>query len=327
MHRRKLGRINHHSSIVTLGAAGLGRADLPQAVVDQAVEQALAAGVNHLDIAPTYGNAMEHMAPWMPRLLDEGWFIGAKTRGRTREEAWENIRSCQQRLGVKTFDLFQLHSVVDFDDLDQVTQPGGGLEALIEMRQQGLTPLHRHHRPRPPPPPPSSWKPSTDSTSTPLCSPSPPPSTSTPTIAATPGPLLDACQQRNVGVQTIKMLARGGWGDGPQELSCWYDPHREQPQIDQGPLVGPSQPVHTAPSTGETTLLPRIFSAAKRFRPLDAAGQTAALAAQHPPRPEPASPSQPQPSSSASQSRRGTPCGYPWAGCAAVLKARPPLSA
>ena len=139
MQRRQLGRIDHHSSVVTLGAAGLGREDLPQAEVDQAVELALAAGVNHLDIAPTYGNAMEHMAPWMPRLREEAWFIGAKTGQRSRQDAWDNIRSCQQRLGIETFDLFQLHAVVDLDDLDQVTQPGGALEALIEMREQGLT--------------------------------------------------------------------------------------------------------------------------------------------------------------------------------------------
>ena len=286
MQRRKLGRVDHHSSIVTLGAAGLGRADLPQAQVDQAVEQALAAGVNHLDIAPTYGNAMEHMAPWMPRLREEAWFIGAKTGARTRQAAWENIRACQQRLGVETFDLFQLHAVVDLDDLDQVTQPGGALEALIEMREQGLT---RYigitgHGP---------LVPSVqlealnrfdfDTIMFPLAA----------AIYLNPDyrrdarALLAAAQERNVGVQVIKMLARGGWGDGPQELSCWYDPHRDQPQIDQALWWVLSQPVHTAPSTGEITLLPRIFSAAQRFQPLTPAQQSAALAAQHPPRPEP----------------------------------------
>lgn len=286
MQRRKLGRLHHHSSIVTLGAAGLGRADLPQSVVDTAVEQALAAGVNHLDIAPTYGNAMEHMAPWMPRLRDEGWFIGAKTRGRTRREAWDNIRSCQQRLGVQTFDLFQLHSVVDFDDLDQVTQPGGAIEALLQMRDQGLTRyigITGHGPLAPAVQLEALNRFDFDTVMFPLAA----------AIYLNPDyrrdaqALLNACQQRNVGVQTIKMLARGGWGDGPQELSCWYDPHREQPQIDQALWWVLSQPVHTAPSTGETTLLPRIFSAAKRFRPLSPAQQSAAIAAQHPPRPEP----------------------------------------
>ena len=140
MQRRQLGRVNHQCSVVTLGAAGLGRENLPQSEVDQAVELALAAGVNHLDIAPTYGNAMEHMASWMPRLREEAWFIGAKTgNAHAVRTPGDNIRSCQQRLGIETFDLFQLHAVVDLDDLDQVTQPGGALEALIEMRDQGLT--------------------------------------------------------------------------------------------------------------------------------------------------------------------------------------------
>ena len=286
MERRKFGRVNHHSSVVTLGAAGLGRENLPQAEVDQAVELALAAGVNHLDIAPSYGQAMEHMAPWMPRLREEAWFIGAKTGERTRQAAWESIRSCQQRLGVETFNLFQLHAVVDLDDLDQVTQPGGALEALIEMRDQGLTRyigITGHGPLAPSVQLEALNRFDFDTLMFPL------------TAALYLNPdyrrdaqaLLAAARERNVGVQVIKMLARGGWGDGPRELGCWYDPHREQPQIDQALWWVLSQPVHNAPSTGETTLLPRIFSAANRFRALSPAEQAAAIAAQRPPRPEP----------------------------------------
>ena len=81
---------------------------------------------------------MERMAPWMSRIRDKV-FLGAKTAERTKREAWENIRSCQRRLGVDTFDLFQLHAVKSMKELDAVTGPGGALEALIEMRDQGLT--------------------------------------------------------------------------------------------------------------------------------------------------------------------------------------------
>ena len=59
MEKRKLGRVAHASSVVTLGAAGLGREDLSQAEVDAAVQLAVDHGVNHLDIAPSYGRAMD----------------------------------------------------------------------------------------------------------------------------------------------------------------------------------------------------------------------------------------------------------------------------
>ena len=245
MQRRQLGRIDHHSSVVTLGAAGLGREDLPQAEVDQAVELALAAGVNHLDIAPTYGNAMEHMAPWMPRLRDEGWFIGAKTGQRSRQDAWDSIRSCQQRLGIETFDLFQLHAVVDLDDLDQVTQPGGALEALVEMREQGLTRYIGI----------TGHGPLTPSVQLEALNRFDFDTVMFPLTAALylnadyrrdAQALLAAARQRNVGVQVIKMLARGGWGEGPRELSCWYDPHREQPRSTR-PSGGSSRNPSTPP--------------------------------------------------------------------------------
>ena len=262
MQRRQLGRIDHHSSVVTLGAAGLGRENLPQAEVDRAVQLALQAGVNHLDIAPTYGNAMEHMAPWMPRLRDEGWFIGAKTGGNAHARTpGRTSAACQQRLGIETFDLFQLHAVVDLDDLDQVTQPGGALEALVEMRDQGLTRyigITGHGPLAPSVQLEALNRFDFDTVMFPL--------TAALYLNADyrrdAQALLAAARQRNVGVQVIKMLARGGWGEGPRELSCWYDPHREQPQIDQALWWVFSQPVHTAPSTGETSLLPRIFSAA-----------------------------------------------------------------
>ena len=41
MEKRKLGRVAHASSVVTLGAAGLGREDLSQADVDAAVQLGL----------------------------------------------------------------------------------------------------------------------------------------------------------------------------------------------------------------------------------------------------------------------------------------------
>ena len=108
MEKRRLGRTGHESTVVTFGTAGIGR--VTQETADVAVGQVLDHGVNHIDIAPTYGEAMERLAPWMPKIRDKV-FLGAKTRERGRESAWRNIESCMERLGVESFDLFQLHSV------------------------------------------------------------------------------------------------------------------------------------------------------------------------------------------------------------------------
>ena len=78
MEKRRLGRTGHNSTVVTFGTAGIGRVSQP--VADTAVEQILAHGVNHVDIAPSYGEAMERLAPWMPKIRDRV-FLGAKSAG------------------------------------------------------------------------------------------------------------------------------------------------------------------------------------------------------------------------------------------------------
>jgi len=222
----------------------------------------------------------------MPDIRDDV-FLGAKTTDRTRDEAWRDVEQMMKRLNVENFDLFQLHSVGTIPELDKATASGGALETLIEMREQGLTRWLgiTGHGPQVP----STILESLnrfdfDTVMFPLAA----------AICLNPDyrrdaeALLNACQQRNVGVQTIKMLARGGWGDGPQELSCWYDPHRDQPQIDQALWWVLSQPIHTAPTCGEISLLPKVLNAAERFVPLTPDEQAAAIAAQRPPQPLPA---------------------------------------
>ena len=108
MEKRTLGRTGHQSTVVTFGTAGLSR--VTKETADDAVRLILSHGVNHIDIAPTYGKAMERMSPWLPQIRDQ-MFLGAKTRQRTKEAAWEDILLSVRRLGIESFDLFQLHAV------------------------------------------------------------------------------------------------------------------------------------------------------------------------------------------------------------------------
>ena len=283
MEKRRLGRTGHESTVVTFGTAGIGR--VSQEVADRAVEQIIEHGVNHIDIAPTYGEAMERMAPWMPKLRDS-MFLGAKTRERTRELAWANIESCMSRLGAESFDLFQLHSVGTMEDLDKVTGSGGALEALVELRERGLTRwvgITGHGPDAPRVHLEALRRFDFDTVMFPLNA----------TLYRNAEyrehaeELLSVANQRDVGVHTIKMLARGGWGDREREHTTWYDPHREQSEIDRALWWLLSQPMHTAPSVGDVELLPRALDAAQRFSPLSNDDQEAVVVGQCPPLPEP----------------------------------------
>ncbi len=283
MQKRRLGRTDHQSTVVTFGAYAIGYVDQDEA--DRAMQLVLDYGVNHVDIAPSYGHSMERIAPWMPEIRDR-IFLGAKTNRRPRDEAWRDVESIIKRMNIEKFDLFQLHSVGDLEELDRATAPGGALETLVEMREQGLTKWIgiTGHGPQ---------VPSTiiealnrfdfDTVMFPL----------NPSIARNreyrrdSEALLAEAARRDIGVQTIKMIARGGWGDGEKELRTWYDPHREQGEIDRSLWWVLSQPMHTAPSCGEIDLLPKVLDAAERFSVMSAEEQQKVVDSQDPPTPLP----------------------------------------
>ena len=285
MEKRRLGRTGHESTVVTFGTAGIGRAGMTQEVVDQAVERIVQHGVNHIDIAPGYGEAMERLAPWMPRIRDRV-FLGSKTTERTRDSARESIRSAMTRLGVESFDLFQLHSVTDMETLDTVTGPGGALEALVEMREQGLTRWIgiTGHGPEVPRVQIEALRRFDFDT---IMFPVSASIYRNADYRRDAEELLAQAQSRDLGIQAIKMIARGGWGERERECNTWYDPHREQADIDRALWWLLSQPVHTAPSAGEVTLLAKVLDAAQRFTLLSPTEQEAVVGEQRPPLPEP----------------------------------------
>ena len=265
MQKRTLGRTGHDSTVVSFGTYAVGYVD--QDAADQAIQLVLDAGVNHFDIAPTYGHAMERVAPWMPEIRKRGIFVGAKTAVRDREGAWRDVESIMQRMNVEDFDLFQLHSVGNMEQLELAIAPGGSIETLVEMREQGLTKWLgiTGHGPEVPATILEALKRFDFDT---VMFPLNPAAARDAAYREVTQRLLAEASARNIGVQTIKMIARGGWGDGDREVSTWYDPHREQVDIDSSLWWVLSQPMHTAPSCGEISLLPKVLDAAERFTPL-----------------------------------------------------------
>ena len=284
MLKRTLGRTGHDSTVVSFGTYAVGW--LNQDEADDAIQLVLNHGVNHFDIAPTYGEAMERVAPWMPEIRDR-IFVGAKTAVRDRDGAWRDVESIMWRMNVDDFDLFQLHSVGDTHQLELATAPGGSLETLVEMREQGLTKWLgiTGHGPEVPATILEALKRFDFDT---VMFPLNPAAARDADYRRDSEALLAECEARNIGVQTIKMIARGGWGDGDKETNTWYDPHREQEDIDSSLWWVLSQPMHTAPSCGDVNLLPKVLDAANRFAGLTELQQDDVERNQRPPKPLPA---------------------------------------
>jgi len=255
------------SSVVTFGAAGIGR--VQQDVADRAIAGALAHGVNHIDVAPSYGDAELRLKPWIPKIRKDV-FLGCKTKERTREAAKAELRRSLERLGTDRLDLYQLHSVGKLGDLDACTAKGGALEALVEAREEGLVRWlgitgHTHDAP------------SThlealkrfdfDTIMFPLNF----VLWAIPEYRQSAETLLAACAKGDVGVHIIKTVAKDPWGGRAKTHTTWYEPFTEDTIIDRAVAFVLSKPVTTLCSVGDVTVLPKVLAAAERFRPLNPA--------------------------------------------------------
>src|SRR4051795_11373839 len=104
--RAPFGRTGHESSRVVFGAAALGRVSKGEA--DRALDVLLEHGVNHIDVAASYGDAELRVAPWLQRNPD-AFFLATKTGERTYRAARDEIHRSLDRLGGETGDPLPLH--------------------------------------------------------------------------------------------------------------------------------------------------------------------------------------------------------------------------
>src|SRR3954454_9746067 len=128
--RAPFGATGHDSSRVIFGAAALGSASKAEA--DTALQLLLEHGINHIDVAASYGDAELRIAPW---LHEHEFFLATKTDQRTYAAAKEQIHRSLERLKVDHVDSIQLHNLVDVIEWDIALSDGGALEACIEARE------------------------------------------------------------------------------------------------------------------------------------------------------------------------------------------------
>jgi aryl-alcohol dehydrogenase-like predicted oxidoreductase len=267
------GRTGHDSSRVIFGGASLG--NVSQDVADRTLDVLLRHGVNHIDVAASYGDAELRVRPWL-RAHPGEFFLGTKTGQRTRDGAREELHRSLDRLGVDRLDLWQLHNLADPIEWDTALSSGGAIEAAVEAREQGLirfigvtghgTQIPATHRR-------SLERFDFDSVLLP-CNYVTMRSTA---YAEQFDALVETCQQRQVAVQTIKSIALRPWMDRPRTRSVWYEPLEAQEDIDPAVWWVLRRPGIFLNSAGDVDLLPRVLDAASRFQEAPAEAEMAAL--------------------------------------------------
>ncbi|MBD0292456.1 MAG: aldo/keto reductase [Jiangellaceae bacterium] len=228
MEYRRLGRLEHQSSVLIYGAAALS--EVSQEVADRAIDEALVAGINHFDVAASYGDAELRLGAAMSRLRDR-IFLATKTGERVADDAWRQINASLERLQTDHVDLLQLHSIGDREELDLATGAGGALEAAVRAKAEGVVGAvgitgHGHQAP-------ATHREALRrhpfaTVLTPL----------NPVLARDPDylrdyeALVEEVQRQDAGLMIIKSAARRNWPENAEKTyTTWYEPFDEQRRI------------------------------------------------------------------------------------------------
>jgi aryl-alcohol dehydrogenase-like predicted oxidoreductase len=240
-----------------------------QAAADRTLEVLLRHGVNHIDVAASYGDAELRIAPWL-KSEPQRFFLATKTGERTAKRARDELHRSLDRLGVDHVDLWQLHNLADPIEWDTALSPGGAIEAAVEARDQGLVKwigvtghgaqIAANHRR-------SLDRFDFDSVLLPYNF----VTMQLPYYAENFEALSRTCAERNVAVQTIKSIAAKPWLDREHTRTTWYEPLSDQSDIDLAVWWVLGRPGVFLNTAGDVDLLPRVLDAAERFerRPTD----------------------------------------------------------
>ena len=274
MEKRRLGRLEHQSSVLIYGAAALS--DVSQDVADRSIQEALDGGINHFDVAADYGEAELRLGPWMSEIRDR-IFLATKTGHRDRESAWQEIHASLQRLRTDHVDLLQLHAIGDLGELDPATGPDGALEAAIRAQEEGLVGAigitgHGHHAPATHL---EAWRRYPFAT---VLTPLNPVLWRDESYRADYQALVEDVRRQDVGLMTIKTVSRRNWPDGADHsYTTWYEPYDKQARITAAvSWVLSHDEVTGIPTAGDVGLLGMLLEAERnRVSPAEAERQLA----------------------------------------------------
>jgi aryl-alcohol dehydrogenase-like predicted oxidoreductase len=141
--RRRLGRAGFEVRPFGLGSASLGsdRATDDEAVAT--VRRALELGIDFIDTSPLYGMGESERRIGLALTPEERRRVRLQTKAGTgtRPKAYDgdsvrrSVEASLKRLRTDYLDVCLIH---DPDDMEPVLAPGGGIEALVRLKEQGV---------------------------------------------------------------------------------------------------------------------------------------------------------------------------------------------
>jgi aryl-alcohol dehydrogenase-like predicted oxidoreductase len=260
LERRVLGKTGEKLSVIGFGGIVVMNTTPEQAAAR--VRQAIEAGVNYFDVAPSYGNAEDMLGPALEPHR-KGVFLACKTQGRTKEAASAELESSLRKMRTDHFDLYQHHAVTKKADAERILGPGGAMEAFEAARKAGkvrflgfsahsveaatalldgyafntiLFPVNY-----------ATWH------------------------AGSFGPqVLARAKEKGMGILCLKAMAKQPWPEGAKKRyeKCWYEPFDTKDEAGLALRFTLSHPVTAAIPPGDENLFKMALELAAGFRPL-----------------------------------------------------------
>ena len=253
------GKTGHDSSRVIFGAAALGA--MKQERADATLAKLDAYGINHIDVAASYGEAELRLAPFL-KTRRHDFFLATKTGLRSKEAAKTQLHESLTRMQVDHIDLIQMHNLVQPQQWEEAMGPNGALQALIEARDEGLVRFigvtgHGTYAPM-------MHKQSLEAFEfDSILVPYNYTMMDNPQYAEDFDALYELCQSRRVAMQTIKAIALRRWReDDPEKKYSWYRPITQSEPLKRAIDFVLSRPGLFLNTTSDATLLDTVFSAA-----------------------------------------------------------------
>ena len=253
------GSTGHHSSRALFGAAALGA--MSQERADRTLDLISHFGVNHIDVAASYGEAELRLAPWLARHRSEV-FLATKTGHRTAVKARAQLHASLERMQVEQIDMIQLHNLTQEDDWQTAMGEGGALEALVEAKEQGLVRfigVTGHGTYAPAMHIKSLETYAFDSILVPYSF----VMMTNPQYAADFEALYELCTTRGVAMQTIKSIAARRWNDDdPERRLSWYRPLKDSGAVQRAVDFVLARPGLFLNTSSDATLLEMMLQVA-----------------------------------------------------------------
>src|SRR5438093_1436471 len=164
LRKRRLGRTHMEVTELALGGVGIGGLYGPvsEDEAERVVRTALDLGINYLDTSPLYRQSEERIGRIFARLggKPKDLYLSTKTgthparRGDYSAEGtrW-SVENSLRLLGVDEVDCLLLHDPRSAAELEQALGPGGAVDELERMKQEGKVRAiglgvreHRYHR-------------------------------------------------------------------------------------------------------------------------------------------------------------------------------------